>query len=425
MLEEDIINDEQKREQIIKNQLLRDQNDDVEDEDEDLWEQLDTMSNNQVKSDKNICGNCKSSNIIKDHSKGCVRCLDCASCSGQIFDNKPEWSCYEDGKNEGSARCGQPTSFYFPKSSMCTTIGGRQRSIIKTLNLWEQMPYNEYSLSKILTFIDNVCSKNYLPKAVTDNAKLIYKQVHDKRIIIRNFKNRSGIYGGCIFYGAQMQHYYRSTYEIAQMLNVSETDITAGRNKLKKILRSNKLLNSIVPTTPIDFIERYCYMLKLERDQIDIVCTLTRNITKLYLASNHQPMSVGASCVLIYAHIYNVDIPKKLILDTFNITAVTTDKIFNKILPFCDVIVSDEITNMVRDKLIESKYIAVDSDLQTKLDDKTEEFKQELLQMNQEILDVSAEDQEEFDNALNATELKAFKKAKRALKKANKLKNKN
>ena len=85
--------------------------------DDDLFDALDAMNNTEVKKNKHICINCSSNNITKDHSKGCMRCIDCNVCFGQIFDDKPEWSVYEDGKNEGSARCGQPTSFFFPKSS--------------------------------------------------------------------------------------------------------------------------------------------------------------------------------------------------------------------------------------------------------------------------------------------------------------------
>jgi transcription initiation factor TFIIIB Brf1 subunit/transcription initiation factor TFIIB len=380
--------------------MYTDQNNEIDEvdefNDEDLFDTLDVIHKVDKIKKTSACVNCESTNITNDYSKGCKRCIDCGSCTGQLFDEKAEWSVYEDGKNEGSARCGQPTSFFFPKSSMCSNIGGRQNSIIKTLQLWIKMPYNEYSLSKILQFIEHICSKHYLPKSVIDNAKLLYKQVHDTRIIIRGPRRRNGIYGACMFYGAQMQKYYRSPAEIGIMLDMPEKVITNGCNKLKKILRTNKLLNSIIPTTPTDFMERFCYKLEFNRIQIDEIYVLTNNVTKLYLASNHQPMSIAAGCVLIYDHIKKLNMSKKHILDTFNITAVTTDKIFSKILPFCDVIVSDKIADMVRDKLIESKYIAVDSGLQDRLNSRTEEFKQELMELNKDIFETELEE-EDFD----------------------------
>jgi transcription initiation factor TFIIIB Brf1 subunit/transcription initiation factor TFIIB len=366
---------------------------------EDLFDTLDLMTTTEVKKEKNKCINCNSENITNDSAQGHVLCKDCDVCTHQIYDNKAEWSMYIDGKNEGSMRCGAPTSFFFPKSSMCTTIGGKKYSIIKTIQIWNQMPYEERSLSEILQFIEHICSKNFLPKSVIDNAKIFYKQIHElkhtigskkgKRVIIRGKKNRNGIYGACIFYGALLQKYYRSTLEIAEMLDVIESVITNGCNKFRKLLKNNKLLNSIVPTAPIDFIERYCYKLNLNKEQINIICRIATNITKLYLASNHQPLSIGAGCVLMYAYIYDINIPKNLILSTFRITAVTTDKIFNKILPFRNVIIDDDITNMVRDKLIETKYIAVDSNFQQELESNTEHFKQELLEKNREMLDTS------------------------------------
>jgi len=371
----------------------------VEFDNDDLFDTLDSITNTEQKQEKNKCVNCKGTDLVKDSSKGCLRCTDCGVCTNQVYDEKPEWSMYDDGKNEGSMRCGAPTSFFFPKSSMCTTIAGKKYSIIKQIQIWNQMPYDERSLSTILQFMEHVCSKNYLPKAVIDNAKILYKQVHElkhtygpkkgKNVIIRGKKNRYGIYGACTFYGASLQKYYRSTLEIADMYEVPESVITNGCNKTRKLLKNNKLLNSIVPTAPIDFIERYCYKLNLEKDQIDIICKMAINISKLYLASNHQPKSIGAGCVLMYAYVYDVNIPKAMILDIFDITPVTTDKIFNKILPFRNVIISDEITDMVRDKLIETKYIGVDPSLQQQLEDNSDQVKQEILDDNRELLNTS------------------------------------
>lgn len=370
-----------------------------------LWDKLDRINNDDLnnnkknsKKNKNKCINCDSLNLIKDCTQGRMKCIDCGVYNKQVLDEKAEWSVYDDGKNEGSMRCGAPTSMFFPKSSMSTTIGGNQFSIIKRIQNWDQMPYYERSLSEYLQIIENHCYKASLPKSVIDNAKILYKQVHElkhthgkkkgKNVIIRGVKNRYGIYGACTFIGAQMQNYYRTTTEIAIIYNVSETVISNGCNKLRKLLKHNKLINSIVPTTPIDFIERYCYKLNLEKQQIDIICRIVKNVSKLYLASNHQPISIGAGCVLIFSHIYNVNISKKFILQVFNITAVTTDKIFDKILPFRHVIIDDDITNMVRDKMIESKYIGVDSNLQQELENNTKKFKQELIDLNQNMLEM-------------------------------------
>jgi len=353
--------------------------------DDDLWEALDNI-NTVVKDNKNKCDNCDSINIISDHSKGCKRCLDCGTCFGQIYDEKPEWSIYEDGHNEGTARCSQPTSFFYPKSSMCTAITGKKGSIIRTLQMWDQMIYQEYTLLNVLTFLEYICGKNYLPKSVTENAKILYKQIHDKRIIIRGEKKRYGVYGGCIYHGAKLQGYYRSTDEIATYLNTSPTVITSGTSRVKKILRDNKLLNTIPPTTPLDFIERYCYKLGFTKEQIDVVCRITRNNDRLFLTSNHQPMSVGASCVLLYIKMYDIGISKKTVLDTFNITAVTTDKIYNKIYPFRSVVVDDKATDLVVRKFTESKYITIDPSVQDEMAKNSQQLRDELFELYEDFM---------------------------------------
>ena len=60
---------------------------------------------------------------------------------------------YEDGKGEGSMRCGAATNFFLPKSSLGTTISGK-KSVLKMLQNWNQMPYKERSLSEVLQHLE-------------------------------------------------------------------------------------------------------------------------------------------------------------------------------------------------------------------------------------------------------------------------------
>jgi transcription initiation factor TFIIB len=339
---------------------------------DNLWSHIDSFNTHtiSIKQDKTKCVHCLGNNLVNDYSKGCIKCLDCGICSSQIYDENPEWSQYEDGKGEGSMRCGSATNFFLPKSSLGTTIGGKGYSILKMLQNWNQMPYKERSLSEILQYIERVCRKKLLPKAAIDNVKILYKQIHDlkydteekknKNIIIRG-ENRKGIFGAAVYYGSQLQGYARSIKEIAVMFETSIKTITKGCRKFVDLMKKNNLINTITITSPNDFIERFCYKLKLKKDEIDIILKIATNISKLYLASNHQPTSIAAGSILIYSHIYNMNIQKKTISEIFDISIVTIDKIYKKIVPFKKVIISDEITDFVKNKLLNAKYIMVDS----------------------------------------------------------------
>ena len=367
--------------------------------DDNIWEMLDNMNHNKTNAgiikkplSKDKCENCSSFDLVNDQSKGCVKCLNCGSCSSQLFDENAEWSFYDDGRGEGSIRCGAATSYFLPKSSLGTTISGKSYSILKMLQNWNQMPYKERSLSEILQYIEQICRKNNLPKSVIDNVKILYKQIHDlkydtedkknKNVIIRG-QNRKGIYGAAVYYGAQLQGYSRTLKEIADMFEMNIKIITRGCRKFMELMKNNILINTISTSTPNDFIERFCYKLKLQNDQIDIISKISKNISKLHLASNHQPTSIATGSILIYAHMYNINIQKKTISEIFNISIVTIDKIFKKILPFKNVIICDKLTEFVKIKFTNAKYIMTDHQTVSEIENNTSIFRQNMIEMSE------------------------------------------
>lgn len=381
---------------------------------DELWDLADKFEVKEEKEDRTKCISCGSTNLNNNNATGFIECVDCCTCQGRVMDSKPEWSVYEDGKNEGVARCGHATSFFYPKSSLCSEPVRSNDYMVDILQTWMRMKYDEYSLSMNLAYIAHICSKNYLPPAVIENAKLIYKFVHDTREIFRGAKERDGIFSACVQIGAQLQGYYRSPEEIGLMFGASAKLVTNGRNRLTKILYDNPLINSIPPVVPTDFIKRFCYKLNFNEVQIDEIYNLANNVRKIYLASNHQPMSIAAGCVLIYIHIKKLDIAEETVLDVFNITSATTTKIFNKILPYCDVVIDNEKTEMVMNKMIETNYISVSATLKEEMDENTRKLKEELLEMNKAELVIADEEtiMKAMDNAKNAKKMKKREKSK-------------
>jgi transcription initiation factor TFIIB len=366
------------------------------------WDRFDQVTSERKKVDKKLCISCKSTNIISDYSKGCMRCDNCGTCFGQILDNGADWSTYDDGTNTEVARCGHVTSHFFPKSSMRTSTACGKNPSLKLIGRNDQMPYEEYALLDIFNIITNICLVNRLSKAVIENTKLLYFEIHKRKIIIRGHSNKNGMYAACTFYGAHIQHCYRSIEECATMYHVKDADVTSMCNKLQKILINHPILNSLTPTSPLDFIDRFCYILGFEKCQIFDIRRIVRNNGRLYLTSNHQPMSIAASCVLIYMNIYEINMPnKRQVLETFHITAVTSDKIFNKIFPFRKVIVDDEISDMVLKKFEESNFIAVSSTLQQDLDNDVSRLRQELYDQNKEALDFEAQNKDLYIQITN------------------------
>jgi transcription initiation factor TFIIIB Brf1 subunit/transcription initiation factor TFIIB len=342
--------------------------------DENLWSLFDKYVDNvqETTIDKTKCIECKSSNLIMDSNKSNYTCTDCGAENGEIFEQKPEWTTFEDGKDTG--RCGIATNMFLPKSSQGTVISGSGFSKLRMIQNWNQMPYKERSLSEVLQNIEKNMKTYKITKAIIDNAKILYKNISEikhsdglnkgKTIIIRGL-NRCGLIAACAYYGAKLQNSPRSTKEIADIFGLKLRQVTKGCRKFLELINYQSLTYNLHSSHAHDFIERFGYKLKLKKNHIDIAKKIAENINKLDIASDHQPTSMAAGSILLVSHIYNLNILKKDISDIFNISEVTIIKAFKKIFPYEKVLRDTNLTNIMLNKIQQKMKLNLDK---TKID---------------------------------------------------------
>jgi transcription initiation factor TFIIIB Brf1 subunit/transcription initiation factor TFIIB len=286
-----------------------------------------------------VCISCESDYLINDN--GNVVCKNCGTINEHIFDRNPEWIHNEDGKNDGSIRCGAPINYYLPNSSLSTVIaGGNEYNKLRKLHSWSQQPYDERSRNDVNQIIDEKCKSNNISKAVAENGKYLYKKISEikhksginqgKKIIIRG-KNRKSIIAACVFNGAEVQKQPLSLKDIASIFEIDVTQITQGIAKLEELLDKEPLLQNNDIIDPIKFISSYHGKLGLQRDYIPISIKVFEYLSHDDIVSNHQPVSIAAGITLLISKIYNLDINKKKISTTLKISEVTINKIYNKI----------------------------------------------------------------------------------------------
>lgn len=302
-------------------------------------------------SNNNTCKRCESKDLVSDG--GYLICTNCGIVNQQILDRNPEWTHFEDGKSEGSARCGVPTNVFLPCSSLGTTIVGPGFSRLKKLHSWGQMPYKERSLSEVLQDIEGKCRKYKITKGVIVNAQYLYKKISEikhrdgenagKNVIIRGI-NRRSIIAACVFYGTLMQDTPSSLKKIADIFNLEMTQITKGIRHFDDLLQKEHVIQQIKPSDPSKFIRSYHSELNMNNAYVQLAIKISKNIAKLDLASNHQPISIAAGIILLMTKIYSLKITKKHIAEVFLISEVTINKIFNKIEKFKEIIIDDDKT---------------------------------------------------------------------------------
>ena len=377
--------------------------------DDNLWDILDNCSNDtnttKTKIKENIynqsCLECSSINIIYTTNRGSFICNDCGSQSREILDDSPEWSNYEDKKCDN--RCGAPSSAFFPKSSLGTTINIPGYSKVKMLRNWGQVPYRERSLAEVLNDIDSKCKKYNITKAVMDNAKIIYVNTRNtkhetgvnkgKNVIIRGV-NRKQIIAACFYFGSVLQKIPRSTKEVADIFNLEIKQITKGCRKFLELMKDNFIVFDIKPYDGSDFVDRFGSKIKLSKDIIKLSKKIADNTTKLDIASDHQATSIAAASILLATVILKEDVSKKTISEIFKISDVTITKTYKKIIPYQQIVISDELTNKFNYKM-NLKLMA--NQLENENKNKNEDENDENLELTEETIDTIDTEESETD----------------------------
>lgn len=367
---------------------------------DEIWDLLDSLESTELVSEnisseisiENKCTGCNSINLDFDSSRGIVVCLDCSLINRELLDRNPDWNNFKDGKNTVS-RCGCPTNYFLPKSSLGTKVKNGRFSRISMLEKWGQMPYKERSLLNVLQDIERKCKARNVTGSIIENAKILFKHINDskhieglnegKNIIIRGL-NRQCLIAACVFNGATLQNIPLSPKEISEIFNISEKQVTRGCRKFRDILKKHDVLQYIKSSQSHDFIARKAYVkkLNLENSHIDVAKKIARNVKKLDIAPDHQPRSIAAGSVMLMSHILDLNISKKNISETFRISQVTIMKTYRKIFPYRKVLINDcacqKIINIMKKKEDDMKsskeLIDSDSDMLVNLNIKKEDY---------------------------------------------------
>jgi transcription initiation factor TFIIIB Brf1 subunit/transcription initiation factor TFIIB len=225
------------------------------------------------------------------------------------------------------------------------------------LKNWGQAVYKENTLAKVFNDIETKCKKYRITKAIIDGAKILYKNLkqkkHDfgpsegKNVIIRGF-NCKQIVAACFHFAAILQHQPRSTKEVADIFDMTYKQITKGCRKFLEIMKDNFIIFDIKPSCGSDFINRFGSKIELPNNTIQLAQTISNNATKLDIASNHQATSIAAASILMAITINNnKNINKKIIGTAFGISDVTISITYKKLLPYKYIILYDELTNLI------------------------------------------------------------------------------
>jgi transcription initiation factor TFIIB len=301
---------------------------------DELYKTLDQVSDTDKKEKEDkCCGNIQ--NYLYTESE--IKCKTCGSIIDDIL-NVPEWRYYgsQDSKKSDPTRCGMPVNLLLPGSSLGTSINnkGNIYDRLSTRQNWNSMPYKERSKYKVFMEISSKCGGNNLPNIISETAKSLYSVISDTKI--SRGKNRKGIIAACVFNACKECRVPRSVKEIAKMFDMDPKILTKGCKNYTEISRLNKVNvkrdQSSETINLNDFIERFCYNLSISEKDMKIIKDISDICESLHLIYDNTPPAMATGCIYLLLHLKKADISKKIISENCNISEVTINKCFKKIL---------------------------------------------------------------------------------------------
>lgn len=317
------------------------------DEFENIWKQLEDLKvpDEDIDVDEiQKCMNLKCDSTEFKFDENEYTCVKCFMIQNKVFDSNAEWRYYgnDDNKSSNPTRCGMPVNQFMPKSSIGSVIGMEntsnkfyQYTRMRKYHLWNSMPYKERSLFNILNNINIQAGNNGLSQAIIDDAKVLYKKLSEEKI--SRGENRNGLIASSIYMSCKSNNVPRSAKEVAKMFNLNISTMTKGCKKFNEIMNIN-----YESSTPEDFINRFCT--KLNRsDIIDTCLYIIKKSNEYAIVAENAPPSIAAGVIFLVSNICDLNISKKNISKICEISEVTINKCYKKLIKYKDHIFPMEV----------------------------------------------------------------------------------
>lgn len=260
----------------------------------------------------------------------------CPHCGYQIIgnlDTSAEYRYYgnEDSKSSDPTRCGLPIDQLLPYSSLSTMISGKNNQL-KRLHSWTSVPYKERSLKIVFDIIQNACNTLKLNSSVSQMAKSIYHSIRDQQL--SRGRNRNALISACIYNSCKCNDVKILPQEICDYFQLNFCDLCDGHKTLSELLINSNFQVEIKQSEWNDYLERYCIHLGFADSEITIIMELAKKIQELSILKKHIPQSFASGVLYYYIEKHKKKIPKDKLIEVCNISKVTIDKIYSKILPW-------------------------------------------------------------------------------------------
>jgi len=255
------------------------------------------------------CPECHSRVLERDYERAELVCRSCGLViETNIIDQGPEWRAFDSDQRLRRARVGSPMTYTIHDKGLSTmidwrnrdsygrTISTKNRAQLYRLRKWQRRirvsNATERNLAFALSELDRMASALGLHQNVRESAAMVYRKAVEKNLI--RGRSIEGVAASALYAACRQCSVPRTLDEIAAVSRVSRKEI--GRT-YRFVARELGL--KLQPTSPIDYIPRFCSGLDLGGDVQARGITILRAAAERELTSGRGPTGVAAAAIYI------------------------------------------------------------------------------------------------------------------------------
>ena len=293
------------------------------------------------------CPDCGSTHLSKDYSRAEVVCRGCGLVIDEdIIDHGPEWRAFDSEQREKRARTGAPMTYTLHDKGLSTAISWqnrdsygkaiptRNRAQIYRLRKWQRRTRitdaTERNLAVALSVLDRMSSGMSLPRSVRETAAMIYRKAAMRNLI--RGRSIDGITAAATYAACRQCHVPRTLDEISDAVHMSRKEI--GRN-YRYVARELGL--KLMPTTPQDYISRFCSELRLSNAVQSKTLEILKDATHRELTSGRGPTGIAAASLYIASVLCGERRTQREVADVAGVTEVTIRNRYKELAEKLDI----------------------------------------------------------------------------------------
>ncbi len=293
------------------------------------------------------CPKCGNTHLTKDYSRAEIVCEKCGLViDADLIDHGPEWRAFDSEQREKKTRTGSPMTYTIHDKGLSTTISWqnrdayghsippRNRAQLYRLRKWHIRTRisdgTEKNLSLALSSLDRMSSMLSLPRNIRETAAMIYRKAARKKLT--RGRTIEGITAAVLYAACRQCNVPRTLEEISRVSQIKKKEV--GRN-YRKI--SSQLNLKLLPTTPQDYISRFCGQLNLSNDvQIKTIEVLKKALNE-ELTSGRGPTGMAAAAMYIASVLCGERITQRELADVAGVTEVTIRNRYKELAKKLDI----------------------------------------------------------------------------------------